>query len=192
MRAIQFSCLANILLTQRIIEREHTRNLHAGLQATMAFVRQRFWPLSLRSTVRGIIQKCVICFRAKPNQSETLMGSLSASRVNVSRPFFRCGIDYTGPLLLREGKRRNARSHKTYVSLFVCFATKAVHLELISDLISEAFIAAFKRFISRRGRPAHIYSDNGITFGRANKFKNYTTCTMIHKSSLKLKIFFAN
>ena len=47
------------ILTQRIIEREHTRNLHAGLQATMAFVRQRFWPLSLRSTVRGIIQKCI-------------------------------------------------------------------------------------------------------------------------------------
>jgi len=36
------------ILTQRIIERERTRNLHADLQATMAFVRQRFWPLSLR------------------------------------------------------------------------------------------------------------------------------------------------
>jgi len=45
------------ILTQRIIEREHTRNLHAGFQATMAFVRQRFWPLLLRSTVREIIQK---------------------------------------------------------------------------------------------------------------------------------------
>ena len=79
------------ILTQRIIKREHTRNLHADLQATMAFVRQRFWPLSLRSTVRGILQKCVTCFKAKPNQSEALMGSLPASRVNVSRPFSRCG-----------------------------------------------------------------------------------------------------
>ena len=61
------------ILTHRIIEREHTRNLHAGLQATMAFMRQRFWPLALRSTVRGIIQKCITCFRIKPNQSEALM-----------------------------------------------------------------------------------------------------------------------
>jgi len=145
------------ILIQRIIEREHTRNLHAGLQATMAFVRQRFWPLSLRSTIRGIIQKYITCFRAKPNQSEALMGSLPASRVNVSRPFSRCGVDYAGPLLLCEGKRRNARNHKAYVSLFVCFATKAVHLKLVSDLTSETFIAAFKCFISPRDRPAHIF-----------------------------------
>jgi len=92
------------------------------------------------------------------------MGSLPASRVNISRLFSRCGVDYAEPLLLREEKRRNVRSHKAYVSLFVCFATKAVHLELVSDLTSEAFIAAFKRFISRRGRLAHIYSDNGIIF----------------------------
>jgi len=148
------------ILTQHIIE----RNLRAGLQATMAFVPQRFWPLSLRSTIHGIIQKCFTCFRTKSNQSEALMGSLSASRVNVSRPFSRCGVDYAGPLLLYEGKRRNAWSHITYVWLFVCFATKAVHLELLSDLTSEAFIAAFKRFISRRDRPAHMYSDNGTTF----------------------------
>ena len=51
----------------------------------------------------------------------------------------------------------------------MCFATKAVHLELVSDFISEAFIAAFKRFISRRGRPAHLYSNNGTTFVDAHK-----------------------
>ncbi|XP_018054214.1 PREDICTED: uncharacterized protein LOC108691087 [Atta colombica] len=45
-------------------------------------------------------------------QSEALIGSLPASRVNVSRPFSRCGVDYAGPLLLRERRRRNARSHK--------------------------------------------------------------------------------
>jgi len=72
------------------------------------------------------------------------MGSLTANRVNVFRPFSRCGVDYAGSLLLREGKRRNTRSHKAYVPLFMCFATKAIHLQLMSDLTSEAFIAAFK------------------------------------------------
>ena len=102
------------ILTQYIIEREHTRNLHTDLQATMAFVRQRFWPLSLRSTVREILQKCVTCFKAKPNQSEALMGSLSASRVNVSKPFSRCGIDYAAPLLLlREGVETRGVTKRT-------------------------------------------------------------------------------
>jgi len=137
--------------------------------ASHAFVCQRFWPLSLQSTVRGIIQKCVTCFRAKLNQLEALMGSLPASRVNVSRPFSRYGVDYAGPFLFHEGKRRNARSHKACVSLFVCFATKAVHLELVSDFTSEAFIAVFKRFISRRGMPAHMYSGNGTTFVGAHR-----------------------
>jgi len=136
---------------------EYTRNFLAGLQATMAFVRQRFWLLSLRSIVHGIIQKCITCFGGKLNQSEALIGSLTANRVNVFRPFSRCGVDYAGSLLLREGKCRNARSHKAYVPLFMCFATKAIHLQLMSDLTSEAFIAAFKGFISRRGTRAHVF-----------------------------------
>ncbi|KYM95705.1 hypothetical protein ALC62_13647 [Cyphomyrmex costatus] len=149
-------------------------------------VRQRFWPLSLRSTTRGIIQKCIGCFKAKPAQSEVLMSSLPATRVNVSRPFSHCGVDYAGPFLLREGKRRNARSHKSYVSFFVCFATKAVYLELV-----EAFIAAFKRFISRRGKPSHMYSDNGTTFvGAQKQIQELYDIYNSHEVQAKFKNFF--
>ncbi|KYM97814.1 Putative nuclease HARBI1 [Cyphomyrmex costatus] len=42
-------------------------------------------------------------------------------------------------------------------------------LELVTSLTSEAFIAAFKRFISRMGKPVHMYSDNGTTFIGAQK-----------------------
>ncbi|XP_071652185.1 uncharacterized protein [Temnothorax longispinosus] len=156
-------------LTRHVIEYEHVRNMHTGAQATMAAIRQRFWPLALRSAVRRVIQKCVTCFKSKPLQSQAMMGSLPASRVTVSRPFSRTGIDYAGPVILREGKRRNARNHKAYIAIFVCFATKAVHIELVSDLTSDAFLAAFKRFISRRGKPSHMYSDNGTTFVGAQK-----------------------
>lgn len=73
----------NYDLTHRVIEYEHVRNLHSGTQATIAAVRQRFWPLSLRSTTRKIIQKCITCFKVKPRQSEALMGSLPGSRVQA-------------------------------------------------------------------------------------------------------------
>ncbi|XP_024869083.1 uncharacterized protein LOC112452877 [Temnothorax curvispinosus] len=156
-------------LTKRLILREHIRNKHAETQTTMAFVRQQFWPLSLRSTTRKITRNCVACFKAKPAQSEAIMGSLPSGRVTISKPSSHCGVDYAGPVNLKEGKRRNARICKAYISIFVCFATKAVHIELVSDLTSDAFLATLRRFISRRGRPVNIYSDNGTTFVGANK-----------------------
>ncbi|XP_029173279.1 uncharacterized protein LOC114942137 [Nylanderia fulva] len=151
-------------LTILIIQREHVKNLHSGLQATMHAVRRRFWPLAARSAVRKTIHNCVTCFRCKPAVSQALMADLPAQRVTASRPFTHSGVDYAGPILLKKGKRRNAKLHKAYMSVFVCFSTRAVHLEIVTDLTSEAFLGAFKRFISRRGRPACVYSDNGTTF----------------------------
>ncbi|XP_018365780.1 PREDICTED: uncharacterized protein LOC108762994 [Trachymyrmex cornetzi] len=156
-------------LTRLLISREYARNLHAGPQATMAAVRQTFWPLSLRSNTRKIIQKCVICFKANPRHSQTIMAPLPAGRTTVSRPFSRCGVDYAGPFAIREGKRRNSKNHKAYIAIFVCFVPKAVHIEVVSDLAIDAFLDAFKRFISRRGKPVHMFSDNGNNFVGANK-----------------------
>ena len=53
--------------------------------------------------------------------------------------------------------------------MFVCFSTKACHLEAVSDLTTDAFIAALRRFVSRRGKPAVIQSDNGTNFVGADK-----------------------
>ncbi|XP_071652687.1 uncharacterized protein [Temnothorax longispinosus] len=104
-------------LTKRTIRQEHVRNMHAGTQATMAAVKQRFWPLSLRSTARKIIRNCVTCFRAKPSQSEALMGSLPSTRVTVSRPFSHCNVDYAGPVMVKEGKRRAHKQIKEFYDL---------------------------------------------------------------------------
>lgn len=114
-------------------------------------------------------KKCVICFKAKPRLSEAIMGSLPSSRVTPSKPFAHCGVDYAGPVTIREGKRRNARDRKAYIAIFVCFATKTIHIEVVSDLITDSFLGAFKRFIARRGKPNNMYSDNGTTFVGAQK-----------------------
>lgn len=157
------------VLTKRIIEYEYVRAAHAGVQATMASIRQQFWPLALRSTTRKIIQDCIRCFKAKPVQSEAIMSTLPYGRVTVSKPFSHCGVDYAGPLVIREGKRRNSRHSKAYAAIFICFATKVVHIELVSDLTSDGFLAALKRFISRRGKPSFMYSDHGTNFVGARR-----------------------
>lgn len=97
-----------------------------------------------------------------------LMGNLPAPRVRMSRPFSHTGVDYAGPIEIKAWKGRNAKTLKGYFSIFVCMATKAVHIEVVSDLTTQAFIAAFRRFTARRGLCTAIYSDCGTNFVGAN------------------------
>jgi hypothetical protein len=151
-------------ITELIIQAEHISLLHAGPQATLASLRQRYWPMSGRSVVRRIIHNCLKCFRANPTTSSQLMGDLPKDRVQPARPFLNSGVDFGGPVYLKEGRGRGKRTVKGYIALFVCFATKALHLELVGDLSSQSFLGALKRFISRRGHVANLYSDNGTNF----------------------------
>lgn len=97
------------------------------------------------------------------------MGNLPAHRSNPAPAFTYTGVDYCGPFLYRCSKGRGIKSTKGWIAVFVCFTTKAVHLELVSDLSTEAFLAALRRFTSRRGLPLEIHSDNGTNFQGASK-----------------------
>ncbi|XP_066260793.1 uncharacterized protein [Euwallacea similis] len=108
------------------------------------------------------------CSRFDPQCLAPIMGDLPQERLTVGRVFSVVGADYMGPLHIRDRKGRGSRLSKCYVSVFICFATKALHLELVSDLSSESFLLAFRRFVARRGRPSHVYSDNGTNFVGAN------------------------
>jgi len=153
-----------------IIQHEHEKHFHAGAQATLAAIRQKYWLVSARNIVRQIIHKCVICFRSSPKSASTLMGNLPEARVNVpAKAFDKCGVDYAGPFYYKDGIRKNAKLIKCYISIFVCLATKAVHIELAANLSTEAFLNVFKRFISRRGCPSEIFSDNGLNFVGAER-----------------------
>lgn len=155
-------------ITSLIIQNEHHAHLHAGVQATLYAVRRRYWPIDGRSQAWSVVKGCVRCCRAKPPPTDYIMGDLPKARVTESRPFTHVGVDYCGPFFIKEKRHRNQKFIKVYVAVFVCLAVKAVHLELASDLTSEAFIATLRRFIARRGLCTHIYSDNGKNFVGAN------------------------
>ncbi|XP_043604779.1 uncharacterized protein LOC122577510 [Bombus pyrosoma] len=154
--------------TSRIIENEHKVSMHAGAQATLYAVRRRYWPIDGRSQVWRTIKGCVRCCRAHPPPVDYIMGNLPEARVTESRPFANVGVDHCGPFHIKEKRDRNRRQVKVYVAIFVCLAVKAVHIELVGDLMSEAFIAALRRFIARRGFCSTIHSDNGTNFTGAN------------------------
>jgi len=102
-----------------------------------------------------------------------MMANLPKSRVTLNRPFTVCGLDYTGPIQLLRLKDHRSSVTQAFICLFVCFSTKAIHLELVSELTTDTFLAAFKRFISRRGIPMEVHSDNATTFiGAARRLKD--------------------
>ncbi|XP_015189797.1 PREDICTED: uncharacterized protein LOC107073618 [Polistes dominula] len=69
-----FSFLCPILLDSRhkvvelLVRETHESMNHAGVQTVMCQLREKYWILRMRKTVREIISKCVICKRqgAKP------------------------------------------------------------------------------------------------------------------------------
>ncbi|CAK9813845.1 hypothetical protein ANTPLA_LOCUS8006 [Anthophora plagiata] len=160
--------LPKTFVTRLIIENEHQIHLHAGVQATLYAVREKYWPIDGRGQVWKAIKNCIRCCRAQPLPTDYVMGDLPATRVIETRPFTNTGVDYCGPFFIKEKQHRNRNRVKVYIAVFVCLAVKAVHLELVSDLTSEAFIAALRRFIARRGFCVSIQSDNGTNFVGAN------------------------
>lgn len=150
--------------TRLLFEREHRRTLHAGPQMLLYTIREKYWPLKGRNIARRTVHECRNCFRNNPKTLSQIMGQLPSDRVIPKRPFFVTGIDFAGPITTLLNRGRGRKTTKSYISLFVCFATKAIHLEAVSDLTSSAFLAALRRFVGRRGCPQRIFCDNAINF----------------------------
>ena len=93
-----------------------------------------------------------------------MLGQLPVDCLTPGFVFKHVGVDYAGPLTVKVGLVRKPMFVKAYVCVFVSFSVKAVHLELVSDLTTEAFLAALRRFVARRGKPSVMWSDNGSNF----------------------------
>ena len=152
-------------LTKLLIMDAHKRVFHNGVKETLTELRASYWLVQGRQFVRKVIFSCVTCrkhegqpYRAVPPPP------LPEFRVTVSRPFEHTGVDFAGPLYVRR-----TENVKVWMCLYTCCTTRAVHLDLVENLDAETFIRSLKRFMSRRGIPARIVSDNGSTFTAAAK-----------------------
>jgi hypothetical protein len=156
-------------LTSLIVDDAHLRTLHGGNQLMLGYLRSKYWILKAKKMVKSKTKNCLICAKHNAVARSQLMGDLPEIRVTPAKPFLHSGVDFAGPYQVLMSKGRGAKTNKAYIAVFVCMCTKAIHLELVGDLSSEAFVATFKRFIARRGRCAHLWSDQGRNFVGANK-----------------------
>ncbi|XP_058840856.1 uncharacterized protein LOC131696328 [Topomyia yanbarensis] len=153
--------------TEILIEALHLEHLHVGLNGLLAVVKQRFWPVNAKRTIHRVLKKCVRCFRTNPKDVLQYMGDLPSCRVTAAQPFVRTGMDYAGPFFIKVGRMKT--KIKVYVCLFVCMVTKSIHLELVSSLTTDGFLAALHRFAGRCGNPSELFSDNGSNFRGADR-----------------------
>ncbi|XP_058806332.1 uncharacterized protein LOC131672852 [Phymastichus coffea] len=160
-------------ISDLIIRDAHRRTLHGGIQMSLYAIRERFWILGGKDQIRHIIQRCVPCIRQKHKFPHAKMADLPKFRIVAPEyPFEETGVDLFGPILIKEKKERNRSFIKAYGCVFVCMASKAVHIELASDLSTEAFLACLRRFINTHGIPRIMRSDNGTNFvGAKNELK---------------------
>ena len=153
---------------------KHVALGHCGPSLLLSSTGSRVHVLGTRHLSRAICRSCVICRKATAQTEQQMMGQLPTTRVTPSPPFTVCGVDYAGPFLIKRGHTRKPTIVKAYLAVFVCFSTKAAHLEVVSDATTEAFLACLRRFVSRRGLPAHIHSENGGNFqGARNDLREF-------------------
>lgn len=155
---------------QLLLQQAHEATLHGGQRMMLSYIRGKYWIINARNMVRFFVKKCVKCTIHNPSMAQQLMGDLPLARVTKSHVFSHVGIDFTGPFNMKTSSLPDAPIVKTYICLFICFATKAIHLEVVEDLTTNGFLASFRRFVSRRGLCSNIYCDNGRNFvGASNE-----------------------
>lgn len=170
-------------LTRLLISQAHTVTLHGGPHLMMAFLRQKYWIVGVKGLSRTYVRRCLTCFRFNSKAHHQIMADLPTTRVTVSRPFLHAGMDFAGPITIKMNPGRCKKFSKGYICLFVCLSTKAIHIEFVSELSTKAFIAAYKRFVSRRGKCLHLFSDNGTNFVGASSERQKS----FNKTSQKLQ-----
>ena len=150
------------LLVDLLINHIHTSHNHIGLSQTLSLYRQRCWTPNIRSHIKSLLLRCVVCQRI---ESSTIKmpppPPLPAERVKWVPPFTNVGVDHTGSFAIKDEKGNKT---KAYICIFVCATARVVHLEVVENLSTTSLIMCLRRLTTSKGVPSIILSDNHCTF----------------------------
>ena len=141
-----------------MICREFHCGAHLGPDWTLSHVRMKYWIVGARQLLKRIRRGCVICKKLYAAPCNQMMADLPVERCEPGKPPFHCvGVDIFGPFHVTQGRSMVKR----YGCIYTCFGIRAIHIEMLPSLETDAFINGLTRFVARRGCPAKILSDNG-------------------------------
>ena len=88
-------------------------------------------------------------------------------RVNIDQVFSGVGIDYRNPLYCRNIYVNDLEDDEMYICydiLYRCLTTRGVILDVLTDAHADTLLLSLTIYISRRGCPKQISTDNGPVF----------------------------
>ena len=129
-------------LTELIAPKCHEEVHHSGVRATLCRLQTKYWVVRGRHIVKRIVSKCVTCkWLEGKSYGRASQADLPEFRVRQAAPFSQVGIDFAGPLFVKQDQGGNCSS-KVYIALSLCCVTRAIHLKLVCNLLAENFYAA--------------------------------------------------
>ena len=158
-------------VTKILIEHFHRKHGHVGPEHVLTLLRERFWIISARSSIRQVCHNCFFCRVRRAKEQFPFMADLPLFRAAIEEPAFcHCGVDLFGPIHVKQGRKRLKR----WVVLFTCLTIRCIHLDVVGSCETDTFLNALRRFTNRRGCPTNMYSDNGTNFkGATTELKEF-------------------
>lgn len=153
-------------ITKLLIDHYHQQVRHQGRGMTINELRSNgIWILGCSQAVSSFIYNCVKCRKFRRRTEEQKMANLPSERMETAPPFTYCGMDCFGPFYIKEGRKELKR----YGLLFTCLCSRAVHIELLDNLSTDAFLNSLRAFIALRGNVRQLQSDQGTNFVGARR-----------------------
>ena len=111
------------------------------MRDTLTQLRSEFWVTEGRQAVKNAIAKCSVCKKIEGRSyAVPPPAPLPEFQLSDEFAFTRVGVDFLGPMYVKDVFSKKGEMNKTYIALFTCATTRAIHLELVPNLSAESFI----------------------------------------------------
>ncbi len=171
--------LSNHPLTTLLLRHahEHDQGHAGGTNSALNSFLSRFWTPRARSMMQKLVRQCVHCRRRLARPQRPVEAPLPALRLpgpDGPIAFAVTAVDCAGPYRVKRG-----RSFESYFMLLsTCCHTRAVRLEVLTDLSADSFLMALTRLAARGVNPSTVLSDNGTNFHAVNKLLKALNTTL--------------
>lgn len=160
-------------IVEKFVMHKHKLHQHAGVGYLHALLKTQFLIPQGRRTIKKVVRKCTTRRCVHPVPLGQQEAPLPALRIDNPAPFRSVAVDLFGPMVVFHDcgleNCPHPKENKVHCALFTCFHSRAVHLELVDDASTGAFMNAFRAFVARRGAPSAVYSDNAKGFKAASR-----------------------